>query len=119
MPDSEIRYLFPRDGAFGVPTMDVLPKQIAIVLTIAHLNHTPEDCRPENLCALCQKCHLNYDQEYHRLQRALSKKPPVEVALPDGWVQESLDLSGAEPETYTVAPDVQNTLNTDLASPIF
>jgi len=32
-----------------------------IVLTVAHLNHTPEDCRPKNLKAWCQKCHNSYD----------------------------------------------------------
>ena len=31
------------------------------VLTVAHLNHRPEDCRPENLKALCAPCHLEYD----------------------------------------------------------
>jgi hypothetical protein len=34
-------------------------------LTIAHLNHTPEDCRPENLKAMCQRCHLRYDTDHH------------------------------------------------------
>jgi 5-methylcytosine-specific restriction endonuclease McrA len=37
-----------------------------VVLTIAHLDHTPENCAPENLQALCQRCHLRYDQEHHR-----------------------------------------------------
>ena len=32
-----------------------------VVLTIAHLNHTPEDCRNENLKAGCQRCHNTYD----------------------------------------------------------
>lgn len=36
-----------------------------IVLTVAHLNHTPEDVRDENLRALCQRCHLRYDREHH------------------------------------------------------
>lgn len=31
-------------------------KEAKIILTIAHLNHEPEDCRPENLRALCQRC---------------------------------------------------------------
>lgn len=44
-------------------------KIIKIVLTIAHLNHTPEDCRPENLRALCQRCHLRYDVEHHKRSR--------------------------------------------------
>ena len=42
-------------------------KMIKVVLTIAHLNHTPEDCRPENLRALCQACHNRYDAK-HRAQ---------------------------------------------------
>lgn len=36
-----------------------------IVLTVAHLSHTPEDCRDENLKALCQRCHLRYDAPHH------------------------------------------------------
>jgi 5-methylcytosine-specific restriction endonuclease McrA len=38
-----------------------------IVLTIAHLDHTPENCGRENLRALCQKCHNGYDAK-HRIQ---------------------------------------------------
>ena len=37
-----------------------------IVLTIAHLDHTPENCDSDNLRALCQRCHLNYDIKHHR-----------------------------------------------------
>lgn len=37
-----------------------------IVLTVAHLNHQPEDCRHENLKAMCQRCHLRYDVEHHQ-----------------------------------------------------
>ena len=36
-----------------------------IILTVAHLNHVPEDCRPENLKAMCNRCHLRYDQPLH------------------------------------------------------
>lgn len=36
-----------------------------VVLTVAHLNHTPGDDRLENLAALCQRCHLNLDREQH------------------------------------------------------
>jgi cytosine/adenosine deaminase-related metal-dependent hydrolase len=36
-----------------------------VVLTVAHLNHVPEDCRPENLRAMCQRCHLRYDVDLH------------------------------------------------------
>ncbi|MFZ1326231.1 MAG: hypothetical protein WAT67_09480 [Candidatus Contendobacter sp.] len=37
-----------------------------IVLTIAHLDHTPEHCDPSNLAALCQRCHLTYDIPHHK-----------------------------------------------------
>ena len=32
-----------------------------VVLTIAHLDYQPENCSPDNLRALCQKCHNTYD----------------------------------------------------------
>lgn len=37
-----------------------------VVLTVAHLDHRPENCGPENLRAMCQRCHLKYDEEHHR-----------------------------------------------------
>ena len=37
-----------------------------VVLTVAHLNHTPEDCRDEVLRHMCQRCHLRYDSSHHR-----------------------------------------------------
>lgn len=36
-----------------------------VVLTTAHLDHTPENCDPENLRAMCQGCHLHYDRDHH------------------------------------------------------
>lgn len=41
-------------------------KVTRIVLTIAHLDHTPENCSPDNLKALCQRCHLRYDHDLHQ-----------------------------------------------------
>jgi hypothetical protein len=41
------------------------PRMIKIVLTVAHLNHDITDNCPENLQALCQKCHLTYDAQHH------------------------------------------------------
>jgi 5-methylcytosine-specific restriction endonuclease McrA len=54
-----------------------------IVLTVAHLDHTPEHCEPENLRAWCQRCHLAYDAEHHarnssatrRARKALGELP--------------------------------------------
>lgn len=36
-----------------------------VVLTTAHLNHTPEDTDPDNLRAMCQGCHVHHDAEHH------------------------------------------------------
>lgn len=42
-------------------------KAAEIVLTIAHIhNPDPMDCRPENLQALCQRCHLKLDEPLRR-----------------------------------------------------
>lgn len=41
-----------------------------VVLTTAHRNHTPEDCRDEVLFAACQRCHLAHDREHHAQSRA-------------------------------------------------
>jgi hypothetical protein len=36
-----------------------------VTLTVAHLDHTPENCADSNLKAMCQHCHLNYDRDEH------------------------------------------------------
>lgn len=48
-----------------------------VVLTIAHLDHVPENCdgmdqgqpappvEEANLRAMCQRCHLKYDAQHH------------------------------------------------------
>lgn len=46
---------------------------VGIVLTVAHLNHVAGDDRDENLKALCQWCHLNYDKLHHKETRATRK----------------------------------------------
>ena len=42
---------------------------IKVILTVAHLDHTPENCEPENLRAMCQRCHLRYDRAHHAASR--------------------------------------------------
>lgn len=49
------------------------PYKVKIVLTVAHLNHDPSDMREDNLAALCQWCHLHYDQQHHAATRAKRK----------------------------------------------
>ena len=51
-----------------------------VVLTTAHLNHTPEDCDPGNLRAMCQGCHLHYDREHHAQTRAATAATEREAA---------------------------------------
>ena len=36
-----------------------------VVLTVAHLDHQPENCADDNLQAMCQRCHLRYDAKHH------------------------------------------------------
>ena len=38
-------------------------------LTVAHLDHTPENCTRENLKAMCAPCHLRYDARQHAESR--------------------------------------------------
>ena len=35
-----------------------------VILTVAHLDHQPENCDDDNLKAMCQKCHNNYDRQH-------------------------------------------------------
>ncbi|MDO3058498.1 MULTISPECIES: hypothetical protein [Mycobacteriaceae] len=52
-----------------------------VVLTVAHLNHTPEDCRDENLRAMCQGCHLHYDAEHHAQTRQRTRTAALEAQM--------------------------------------
>ena len=36
-----------------------------VVLTVAHLDHDPQNCKRINLRALCQRCHLRHDAKVH------------------------------------------------------
>lgn len=45
-----------------------------VVLTVAHLNHRPEDCADENLRHWCQRCHLTYDAAEHARNAAATRR---------------------------------------------
>ncbi|QJT06356.1 hypothetical protein G9272_43655 [Streptomyces asoensis] len=52
-----------------------------VVLTVAHLDHTPENCDPANLRAMCQGCHLHYDQDHHHARtRAEARRTALEAS---------------------------------------
>lgn len=44
-----------------------------VILTIAHLDHMPENSDRENLRAWCQRCHNKYDQPHRQANRARRK----------------------------------------------
>jgi hypothetical protein len=44
-----------------------------VILTVAHLDHTPENCDPSNLVAMCNGCHLRYDTDHHAQTAARTK----------------------------------------------
>ncbi len=47
----------------------------AVVLTVAHWpDESPENCDPENLWSLCQRCHLNLDREHHLAVQAENRR---------------------------------------------
>lgn len=41
-----------------------------VVLTVAHLDHQPENCADSNLRAMCQRCHNRYDVKHRSKNRA-------------------------------------------------
>lgn len=43
-------------------------------LTVAHLNHIPEDVSPDNLMPMCAPCHLRYDAKHHAETRRNRRK---------------------------------------------
>lgn len=45
-----------------------------VILTTAHLDHTPENCGDENLRAMCQGCHLHYDRDHHQQSTAATRR---------------------------------------------
>lgn len=53
---------------------DLSEKPIVIVLTVAHLNHEPEDCSRANLRCMCQRHHLAHDAEHHRANAQATRR---------------------------------------------
>lgn len=45
-----------------------------VVLTVGHLDHTPENCGDDNLRAWCQRCHLTYDRDHHARTRLRTRR---------------------------------------------
>lgn len=47
---------------------------VAVVLTVAHLDHDPTNSSDDNLRALCQRCHLAYDAAHHAANAAATRR---------------------------------------------
>lgn len=73
------------DDGEGYELFGAVARRIKIVLTVAHLGvdkpdgtpgdvHDKMDCRDDNLAALCQRCHLNYDRDEHIQNAAASRR---------------------------------------------
>lgn len=62
------------DKTTRVQVEPTAPNAVKIILTVAHLDHQPENCDYQNLAALCQKCHNNYDKEHRAKSRAETRK---------------------------------------------
>ena len=67
-----------RNGAiyeyyYGVDDVIGFEKPVKVVLTIAHLDHDITNNHPENLMALCQRCHLRHDKEHHQANAARTR----------------------------------------------
>ena len=83
-------YMMPRGETFNAKTGEFLgmsrgseydvDRFTKVVLTVAHLDHTPENCARDNLAALCQRCHNRYDAPMRRAGIAERKRAKMAVA---------------------------------------
>lgn len=80
--DNGLRLTWPREGDDGwCSDWDVRLRIVRIVLTVAHLDHQPENCADENLKALCQRCHNRYDAAERR--RGVASRARAASAIGD------------------------------------
>ena len=40
-----------------------------VFLQVAHLDHNPSNCEPNNLISLCAGCHLNNDRDVNNIKK--------------------------------------------------
>jgi len=53
---------------------------IAIVLTVAHRDHQPENNAEGNLAVWCQACHLRHDHAHHQRNAAATRRARMATA---------------------------------------
>jgi hypothetical protein len=75
--EAMLRLEWPRPGTrswCGAGGHERFLRIIRVVCTVAHLDHTPENCSDENLRFLCQRCHLAYDAKHHQQTAARTRR---------------------------------------------
>lgn len=65
-----------------------------VVITVAHLDHNPANCERENLRALCQRCHFDYDKEDNARKRARTRASRRLTITPSGSRRMKLKKGG-------------------------
>jgi len=62
-----------KDSTFSDWIKTDSPKQVRVIITIAHLDHdeTNQDVSDDRLKAMCQLCHLRYDAKEKEKRRTL------------------------------------------------
>lgn len=56
-------------------------RYVKVVLTVAHLDHTPENCADDNLKAWCQRCHNIYDMPMRKA--GIAERARLQLAAGD------------------------------------
>jgi hypothetical protein len=82
LPDESLPDLISRIRAEHPTWAHDLDKANRFVLTTAHLNHEPKDCRRENLKALCAPCHCRYDLKAMGQKRRLKQERNGQLPIP-------------------------------------
>ena len=63
----------PMPGALHEQVLTRSPAR-SVVLTVAHLDHDPGHNAPDNLRAMCQRCHNRYDMPRRRAHARLTRR---------------------------------------------
>lgn len=69
-----------REMGFQLP-QDAKGKWVCVVLTVAHIDHQPENCADDNLKAWCQRCHNIYDMPMRKA--GIAKRARQRLAAAD------------------------------------
>ena len=80
--ESLVDFISRTGGTHSSSDFEKLSYPQRFTLTVAHLNHIPADCRPENLKALCAPCHGRMDLRAMPLKKWLKREREGQLSLP-------------------------------------